>query len=323
MQMRIDRRTLTMKLLTLSAIQALPLTLAFHSPLAMRLYRSLKHLSPFDDKFSHQADVFTTNIVQLDQSPADDLTREELESRFSDVLSYFSSLPAGNPLLAQFTETYTPQIALLRGRLADIHLSRCSVQPSTIEGAGNGVFATRDIMANELITLYPGDAILIRTGELDEVSGVLYGSNYQDPSLTHDAARAYEIRISPIHSIVGNKDNISDSSYIGHIANDGAILTDGSDAARTLYSKQSAQTANAAHQFLLGGCHVGLFALCDIAEGSEIFVSYGEGYWLSRGSSEMYEEAQRGDKSRSMQQTKGNATKKKKKRSNVIARGFK
>lgn len=45
-------------------------------------------------------------------------------------------------------------------RINNLHISRSRVAPSTINGAGQGLFATRDIEAGELITCYPGDAVL-------------------------------------------------------------------------------------------------------------------------------------------------------------------
>jgi hypothetical protein len=80
----------------------------------------------------------------------DDLTNQELALRFKDVLAYFASVSPDDPSIAHFTETYTPQLSLLRGRLDDLHLSRCTVLPSTIPGSGNGLFATRDIDSGEL-----------------------------------------------------------------------------------------------------------------------------------------------------------------------------
>jgi hypothetical protein len=46
----------------------------------------------------------------------DDLTNQELALRFKDVLAYFASVSPDDPSIAHFTETYTPQLSLLRGR---------------------------------------------------------------------------------------------------------------------------------------------------------------------------------------------------------------
>ena len=258
----------------------------------------------------------------------DDLTCEELASRFKDVLTYFASLPVGDPAVAQFTETYTPQLSLLRGRLSDLHLNRCRILPSTRTAAGNGLFASRDIRLGELITIFPADAILFRDAEMEEVSGVIYGNvrTAECGSLTDDAARDYEIRISSIHSIVGDPSMTDDAAYLGHIANDGACLTEGDDKSRTRYSQQSADGANGVFKDIHQGCHMGLFSLRPISNGEEIFVSYGEGYWLSRGSNEAYREWQRGDEIRRRRNTpntndKTSARKNKRKKENFSTSG--
>jgi hypothetical protein len=232
----------------------------------------------------------------------DDLTSQELALRFQDVLAYFASVPLGDPSIAHFTDVYTPQLSLLRGRLDDVHLARCCVLPSTIPGSGNGLFASRNIEKGELVTLFPGDAILFRDGELEEITGAMFGilprQDETSISLTDDAARAYEIRSSSKHSIVGDPSRTDDFAYLGHVANDGAILTKGDDLSRTVYSSKSANAANAAFQDIHEGCHIGLFAMQPIRKGQEIFVSYGEGYWLSRGSNDLFQESQKGDAKR-------------------------
>jgi hypothetical protein len=261
----------------------------------------------------------------------DDLTKQELALRFKEVLAYFASVPPGDSAVAQFTETYTPQLSLLRGRLDGLHLNRCKVLPSTIKAAGNGLFATRDCKEGELITLFPGDAILLRDAEMKEVSGVIYGKAREagSLSLTDDAARAYEIRTSPNHSIVGDQSVTNDAAYLGHIANDGASLTKGDDKSRTVYSRESAEAANASFEDVHGGCHFGLFCSRPISSGDEIFVSYGEGYWLSRSTNQVYGESQRGDEQRRLRantQTKKKKSEQKNKgkkgKSSTSGKGF-
>jgi hypothetical protein len=50
---------------------------------------------------------------------------------------------------------------ILTNRMQDVNLCRCRCGESTIPGAGRGLFATRDIAAGEVITLYPSDAVLL------------------------------------------------------------------------------------------------------------------------------------------------------------------
>jgi hypothetical protein len=99
--------------------------------------------------------------------------------------------------------------------------------------------------------------------------------------LARELARDYEIRVSGTLSLVGDPLLHEDPAYLGHMANDGAYLSSGDDAARGAYSRASADSANAA-QLEIEGCHFGTFATRPIARGDEVLISYGEGYWLSR-----------------------------------------
>ena len=56
---------------------------------------------------------------------------------------------------------------LLSTRLPDLQLNQTRIGPSTIEGAGCGMFAAEDIAKGELITCYPGDALLCEYSELE------------------------------------------------------------------------------------------------------------------------------------------------------------
>mmetsp|Transcript_32505 Transcript_32505/g.48477 ORF Transcript_32505/g.48477 Transcript_32505/m.48477 type:complete len:337 (+) Transcript_32505:61-1071(+) len=56
---------------------------------------------------------------------------------------------------------------LLSTRLPNLQLNRTRIGPSTVDGAGRGLFATEDIAKGELITFYPGDALLCEYSELE------------------------------------------------------------------------------------------------------------------------------------------------------------
>jgi hypothetical protein len=90
-------------------------------------------------------------------SPPDDLTKEELVSQFVDVQEYYRQM--------QEMSQDDLCLSMLRTRLPDLHLNRCFVAPSTVVQAGMGMFASRDITETELITLYPGDALIQWNGK--------------------------------------------------------------------------------------------------------------------------------------------------------------
>jgi hypothetical protein len=220
----------------------------------------------------------------------DDLTKEELALRFTEVLDYYQRLdhPDMSPEMVG--------LSMVRTRLPNLRLNRCVVAESTIPEAGLGVFASRDVATGELLTLFPGDALLEWTAQVGAFGagvGVRFGDHIigadRDASrVSSDSARLYEVEIlqqrttSPCcYSIVADPRLVGDPAYLGHIINDGACLSQSDNASRTLYSRYSFDRHNAAF-YEMEGCHLSVEATKDIEKGEEIFVSYGEGYWLSR-----------------------------------------
>lgn len=216
-----------------------------------------------------------------DEDTADDLTKEELALRFAEVRDYYR----------ETNEMAQEDVCLnmLRTRLPKLRLNRCHVDQSTIPQAGQGLFASRNLAEGELITLYPGDALLIWSKEVGDFNcevGVMFGNHVEakdrDPSrVSTDEARSYELKIRTSHSIVADPLLVDDAAYLGHMCNDGSALMNRNNASRTEYSQETFDRHNAAF-FVMEGCHFTGIATKDIAKDEEIFVSYGEGYWLSR-----------------------------------------
>lgn len=227
----------------------------------------------------HISSCHATPLTAADTG--DDLTKEELGLRLSEVRDYYRKT---NEMSQE-----NVCLSLLRTRLPKLRLNRCYVAQSTISNAGRGLFASRDILDGELITLYPGDALLVwneTVGDFGGEVGVMFGSHVQGEDrnanrVSTDEARGFELKIGPKHSIVGDPLLTSDAAYLGHMANDGAILTKRDNEARELYSKTTVARHNAAF-FVLEGSHFVAVATKRIRQDEEIFVSYGEGYWLSR-----------------------------------------
>ena len=178
---------------------------------------------------------------------------------------------------------------MLATRCSNLLLNRCHIGPSKLPGAGLGLFASRDIKAGEMITLYPGDALLYwKNGRVAsgsrECSGVVFGAHIPEEEkdaarVTTESARQYEAGASSTLSCVGDPRRDSDPAYMGHFANDGAMC-DSAGGDQEMYREASSIAANADH-VTLEGCQLATQATKDIASGAEIYVSYGEGYWLS------------------------------------------
>lgn len=239
--------------------------------------------------------------VLVQTTMGDDLTKQALNERFWETRDYYRQNPQENMCQADVC------LKLLSTRLPNVRLNRCFVGPSTVKGAGNGLFASRDIANDELITMYPGDAVLIvekpkpasassasreddtssPPSPLAPVVGVMFGSHIQgefrDPNRVSTLeAKRYEMTINQQTSIVADPNlGFDDAAYLGHFANDGAALVAFDAASRQEYSKASMECHNSAH-FVMEGAHMVTVATKPIAKGEEIFVSYEEGYWLSR-----------------------------------------
>mmetsp|Transcript_17982 Transcript_17982/g.37164 ORF Transcript_17982/g.37164 Transcript_17982/m.37164 type:complete len:334 (+) Transcript_17982:186-1187(+) len=260
-------------------------------------------LSPPTKQFAnddnHNDDDLTHDDLNDDDD--DDLTKEELVLRFRDVLKHYQD---DNPAAVVNCDNKDKHVELERirrnliaTRLSDLHLNRCFVAPSSIPGAGLGVFANRRILVGELLTLFPGDALLLWNGSVGDVGaglGVVLGSNNSNGNnknvddaaaaqqYSSDKARLYELKIGDKRSIVGNAQQTAEPAYIGHLINDGCTLTNRSNAARTRYSRESAACCNAVFEDIHQGCHYMVVASKEIQTGEELFASYGEGYWMSR-----------------------------------------
>ena len=213
----------------------------------------------------------------------DDLTLEEFALRLSEVRAHYRKT-------GELTQDRVC-MNMLATRCADLHLNRCRTGPSRLQDGGTGLFATRDIRAGELITLYPGDALLYwKDGQVamsaskQLCSGVVFGVHIPMDErnvdrVTSADARQYEICASSTLSCVGDPRLADNPAYLGHFTNDGVVCASPEGAAT--YRVATRAAANADH-VTLEGCHLATQATRDIFSGDEILVTYGEGYWLSR-----------------------------------------
>jgi hypothetical protein len=90
---------------------------------------------------------------------------------------------------------------------------------------------------------------------------------------------SYMIHATGDYGILGLPGKADDSSYLGHFANDGASNIPFRIDEVAPYVIESSDSCNAVHKDVCG-CHMVTVATRDIAEGEEIFVVYGPGYWM-------------------------------------------
>jgi hypothetical protein len=136
---------------------------------------------------------------------------------------------------------------MLSSRLGGLSLARARVSG---EGsvAGLGLFATRAIRTGELITCYPGDALVClndqEEGGVNEFEygvrthDVIFGPHVPpqvaDPQDCFEAWVDYGIQEDERYVVIGIPDLNHDISYAGHICNDGACLAAGAVLPATL-----------------------------------------------------------------------------------------
>jgi hypothetical protein len=237
-----------------------------------------------------------TNNIKNNDNDNDNLTKDELLLRLAETRQYYRD----NKLKLGISDEDLC-LRLLSTRLPDLQLNRCFVKQSNIPNAGNGLFASRNINDGELITLYPGDAVIIRKEQESEdgdkkkitplITNVMFGDHIKiedrkiDRVLTYES-RGYETELNDYTSIIGDP-NIDillggNYAYCAHYANDGAFLDDFSLEKREIYYNDTVEKYNSANFIMEEGSHVGMVATKNILKNQEIFLSYGEGYWLSR-----------------------------------------
>jgi hypothetical protein len=164
-----------------------------------------------------------------------------------------------------------------------IRLHRCRVSPSEIHG--DGLYATRDIAAGELVTFFPADAMMFweggdRTGDMMCFFGAHIPQSERDAKhIATERVKDYELYASAQISAVGDPTRRDDPAYMGHFCNDGSTCKTPERVAA--YRSESAAAANA-EAVLVENCHFALEATKAIREGEEVLRSYGEGYWLAR-----------------------------------------
>ena len=164
--------------------------------------------------------------------------------------------------------------------LQTFSLNRTFVGPSSV--AGRGLFALEDVSQGEVLTCYPGDALVEFS---DEGESIQWGDHIPvQIENTHGGLnQEYMLYASSDNwGIVALPELDEDPAYLGHFANDGASAPTNS-AELASYVIDSNEVSNAMHQDLLD-CHMVTVATRDIRRGEEIFVTYGPEYWMEQDS---------------------------------------
>lgn len=189
-------------------------------------------------------------------SKAPSLTREILSLKHARLFACYRALqqkpsdPNDEPMVP---DERSVQMNLLRSRWpqSELCLDNCRIDASTIPGAGYGVFTTKAVQRNELITLYPGDAVVetladgtkslslglhIPKSEQKQIFAAFnthHGNpndesdyNSENQRFMSNVAKAYRYRVQVNDAIcmIGDPNRKKDSAYMGHMINDYCTL---------------------------------------------------------------------------------------------------
>jgi len=172
-----------------------------------------------------------------------------------------------------------PYIAALRFGLTlgipepPVHVAESGIQ-------GLGVFATRDIKQNELVTTYPVDALrvhmnLCNNKDLNPYAYMyrdggfegIYAEQHWDDYKMHAQSIAARVRYDRQSICFFGNPNVYTPHACGHMIND---------------PKNTTHRANCVDCCLSGGSVTAILTTRAVAKGEELLMEYGEGYWSDR-----------------------------------------
>ena len=169
------------------------------------------------------------------------LTVEQVRSMFVDVRSHYEE--TGEVDAGQVCRN----LMVTRVEVFKDAIKRTVIRPSELHG--DGLFALHDLAEGDLITFFPGDALLFWEGGNREGNMMCtFGSHI--PQSERDAqhieterVKEFELYVSALISAVGDPARRDDPAYLGHFCNDGSTCD--SPARVGSYQQESADAANA------------------------------------------------------------------------------
>jgi hypothetical protein len=283
---------------------------AHHDVLAAHSRDRLSRLSMAETSATDDDDVTLQSLGETLRQRWNKLLHEaiiELEQSLKDREAPVAEQIVASPADRNLNPNEVTQASLLSTRIPGLNLNRTRIGPSTIPGAGRGLFAVRDIAKGEITTCYPGDSLLYEYEDEETDELVIWGTHVDTADIWDDDA-IFEgivdddtgcLETSPLtdyilavgdtpYSIMGLPVLDTDPAYYGHFANDGAghffANQEGGEGVGieegiANYVLESIDLSNAMHK-ALEDCHMVTVATRDITEGEEIFVTYGPDYWM-------------------------------------------
>ena len=161
---------------------------------------------------------------------------------------------------------------LLLSRESGFYINLVHIRKSEIHQ--NGVFATKFIPKDTLITFFPVDIIKMYFGTKS--------FNILNPDINNDTDFKhldYSLVLNDKCKLIGSPKLTSNTAYIGHIINDGYKYVGNADK----YMKKSIKLANVKYEIFDIDCprFIPIIAIRDINAGEELLMTYGLQRWSS------------------------------------------
>lgn len=189
----------------------------------------------------------------------------------------------------------TPSLRRMRTTIA----KSVAIRPSSIAGAGDGLFATKNLRAGTVVSFYPAHCLGAELGggevwatsngdreyfaQNNHASSVFLHATDQPvfgrPSVL-EAAGAGEAMSKVAVYLDVNPNRDVDSAWVSQYINDGATIEKGTAEGVTGYYRESKARKNCIHAPFGPSPIMATVATRKIKKGEELFTSYGCVYWL-------------------------------------------
>jgi len=273
-----------------------------YSTLALRMEPTSDHLE------NDSQDQDENNLVR-----GDSVTKDSDDNTLLDdplfAMAIESSLEKMGTLMNDHTvwDRHTPSLQRLLNFCKDaIHVS-----PSTIPGAGRGLFATKHIQAGTIVSFYPVHGIGVDLGgpnvaiaSLEEQDQFYFDHPDNNNNEESPNYRQYLLGNRPLNGYYFSSDSLDSSNndnqklplqklfidinpqrplhpgWMSHCLNDGAVVEEYSKQGVVTYYKVSFQQQNCL-QIPFGPAPImATVTTRTVQAGDELFASYGSAYWL-------------------------------------------
>jgi len=204
--------------------------------------------------------------------------------------------------LAKMHVVMTPEFFAASPLLKQFYSKLCKsieVQPSSIPGAGLGLFAKKNIKANTIVSFYPCHALGVDTGAssssfvtLDDEADRRYFASH--PSHQSGYLHCTDQPIFERPSILGNNNNQQQEplyldvnperdlvpGWVSQMINDGATVTENTETGVLDYYQKSGAAKNCIHIPFGPSPILATVTTRKVKQGEELLTSYGGTYWL-------------------------------------------